>query len=190
MVVLALVGLAAVVAVGVLVAGVLDGDEGSLDIVLDGTETGPLPEVAAGEVHLDQVRVSEGVVVAAGYLSIVAGPGGDTLVGAASPAAADVVLHQMNSDGTMAVVDEVAVPDDAELLLVPGSLHLMLEDLHEPLEPAGTVELTLVFERAGAVTTTAPVLPYTRVIDPSVSNPALADPIDPFAGDSFTGEAD
>ena len=49
------------------------------------------------------------------------------------------------------------IPPGGEVRLEPGGLHVMLMQLREPLEQGGQVPLTLIFEKAGAVTVSAPI---------------------------------
>lgn len=89
------------------------------------------------------------------------GPTEDALVGARSPAAAAVEIHEtsMSADGMMGMtpVERIGIPAGATVELAPGGLHLMLIGLAAPLAAGDEVELTLVFERAGEVTVTAEV---------------------------------
>jgi copper(I)-binding protein len=93
----------------------------------------------------------------AAYLVIVnESDSGDALVGASSPAAATVELHETTADssGTMAMhpVERVVLPARDTVRLEPGGFHVMLIDLAEPLEAGGTIRLTLRFEHAPAQT--------------------------------------
>ena len=86
----------------------------------------------------------------------------DALVGATSPAAEFVELHlsAMDDEGMMSMnqVGEIPVPAHAVAVLKPGSYHIMLIDLVEPLTEGGEVELTLEFATAEPQTVMAPVL--------------------------------
>ena len=71
-----------------------------------------------------------------------------TLVGASSPAADSVQLHQMSVDnGTMRMrpVESVAIAPHGHLDLQPGSYHLMIVGLNRSLVTGDTVPLTLRF---------------------------------------------
>lgn len=78
----------------------------------------------------------------------------DALVGAASPAAAVVELHETKDDGTgqmsMMPVESIPVPAGGMAELKPGSFHIMLIDLVAPLDEGAMVDLTLTFQ-SGAV---------------------------------------
>ncbi|MEX1297021.1 MAG: copper chaperone PCu(A)C [Candidatus Limnocylindrales bacterium] len=86
----------------------------------------------------------------------------DALVGATSPAAEVVELHlsSMDDEGMMSMnqVTEIAIPAHADAVLEPGSYHLMLIDLVEPLTEGTEVELTLEFMAAEPQTVSAPVM--------------------------------
>jgi periplasmic copper chaperone A len=49
------------------------------------------------------------------------------------------------------------IPPGGEVRLEPGGLHVMLMQLQQPLEEGGQVPITLVFEKAGEITVSAPV---------------------------------
>jgi len=57
----------------------------------------------------------------------------------------------------MEPVGPLDLPAGAMLDMAPGGMHVMLMDLVRPLKQGDTVELTLTFEKAGAVTVTVPV---------------------------------
>jgi len=86
----------------------------------------------------------------------------DALVGVSSPVAEFVELHlsSMDDEGMMSMnqVMEIAVPAHADAVLKPGSYHVMLIDLHEPLEEGTEVELSLEFMNAEPQTVSAPVM--------------------------------
>lgn len=85
---------------------------------------------------------------------------GDRLVGAESPAAERVEIHESFVVGEvmrMREVEGVEVPPGGEVELKPGGLHVMLLDLIRPLLEGEEVELTLLFERSGPMGVTVPV---------------------------------
>lgn len=72
-----------------------------------------------------------------------------TLVGAASPAAKVVEIHEMKQEGGMMkmnAVNRVALPANKTVELKPGGYHIMMMDLAQPLREGDTVPLTLTFE--------------------------------------------
>lgn len=71
------------------------------------------------------------------------------LVGASSPAAGVVELHEMiTADGMMSMrqVKKIDIAPGATVELRPGGLHLMLIDLTRTLKPGETIEATLRFD--------------------------------------------
>jgi copper(I)-binding protein len=85
----------------------------------------------------------------------------DRLVGASTPAAKMVEIHETIDDNGVMKMRPVAggfeIPAGGELELKPGGKHLMLMGLTQPLTEGGEVEVTLKFEKAGDVTVKAPV---------------------------------
>ncbi|MBZ8141180.1 hypothetical protein CLD22_14860 [Rubrivivax gelatinosus] len=77
---------------------------------------------------------------------------GGRLVGASSPVAGVVEIHEMAMDGNVmkmrALPDGLALPAGKAVDLKPGGYHVMLLDLKQALEPGSTVPVTLVFEGA------------------------------------------
>ena len=86
----------------------------------------------------------------------------DALVSASSPAAEFVELHlsSMDEEGMMSMnqVTEIALPAHGDAVLKPGSYHVMLINLNEPLVEGTDVELSLEFMTAEAQTVSAPVM--------------------------------
>jgi copper(I)-binding protein len=69
-----------------------------------------------------------------------------TLLGASSPAAASVELHEMKLDGDvmrMRAVDTLDLPVGKGIELKPGGYHFMLMDLKAQFKPGLAVPLTL-----------------------------------------------
>ena len=84
--------------------------------------------------------------------------GADTsLVGAASPVAKVVEIHEMAMDGgvmKMRAVQSIPVTAGKPVALAPGGYHVMLMDLAQPLKEGEKVPLTLTFaDKAGKKTT-------------------------------------
>ena len=86
----------------------------------------------------------------------------DALIGASSPQAEVVELHlsSMDDEGmmSMAQVPEIAIPAHEDAVLKPGSYHIMLIGLLEPLTEGTDVEISLEFMTAEPQTISAPVL--------------------------------
>lgn len=85
----------------------------------------------------------------------------DVLLGATSPAAATVEVHEttMEGDGSMAMrpIESLAIPAGGTVRLEPGGYHMMLIELTGELAVGDEIEITLSFERAGEVTVSAEV---------------------------------
>lgn len=97
---------------------------------------------------------------AAGYLTVVAGKAGDTLLGVSSPSAERVEMHESMATGgmmTMTPLKSVAVAANASVSFAPGGKHLMLFGLDPKVAPGGTMVIDLRFAKAGKVSVTAPV---------------------------------
>jgi copper(I)-binding protein len=104
-----------------------------------------------------------GVKIAGAFLEIKAAAGqGDRLLGARSPAAGVVELHNHimdNGIARMRRVDAIALRAGTSVVLKPSGYHLMLTDLRAPLEEGDLLKLTLVFEKAGEIELDATVEP-------------------------------
>ncbi len=95
-----------------------------------------------------------------------------TLVSVSSPAAKVVEIHEMAMDGgvmKMRAVGRVALPAGKPVQLKPGSYHVMLMDITQPLAAGQTVPVTLTFVGKDGKTTTqevkAPVRALTAAAD-------------------------
>jgi len=55
-------------------------------------------------------------------------------------------------------VMEIALPAGTSVELKPGGYHAMFIGLVNPLKTGDTIELTLTFQEAGAITISVPVL--------------------------------
>jgi hypothetical protein len=99
---------------------------------------------------------------AAVYMSIAnAGAEVDRLVAVEGAAARRLELHgHVHEDGIArmrALPEGIPLPPGETVELARGGLHVMLMGLAAPLEDGASIELTLVFERAGRATLVAPV---------------------------------
>ncbi|KPN20486.1 hypothetical protein AO715_11565 [Xanthomonas sp. Mitacek01] len=99
-------------------------------------------------------EVPSGAPVAAGFLSIRnQGDMDDRLIAVRSDAAARVEIHEIRHEGGMMRMRKVEaglpVPAGATVNLKPGGYHLMFITPGAGFVRGGTVEATLVFERAG-----------------------------------------
>lgn len=105
----------------------------------------------------------KGAKVAGGFAMIVGAGAADRLVSAAFPAVAGrTEIHEMAvTNGLMTMrplPGGIDIPANGKVELKPGSYHLMLMDLKEPLAEGQKVEGTLVFEKAGPVSVSFPVM--------------------------------
>ncbi len=119
---------------------------------------------SAATVVLGQLHISGGfsratlpnAPVGSGYLTIInAGQTADRLLGATTPVAGAVHIHEMKMEGDLMKMshlpDGLEIPAGATVTLAPGKLHLMFTELRQPLVQGTTIPLTLNFEKAGSV---------------------------------------
>jgi copper(I)-binding protein len=97
-----------------------------------------------------------GAKVAGGYMKIKnTGKEADRLVGGSSPVAGKLEVHEMSMIGDVMKMRELPngleVKPGKSVELKPGSYHVMLMDLKQPLKEGDKVKGTLVFEKAGTV---------------------------------------
>jgi copper(I)-binding protein len=90
-----------------------------------------------------------------GYFSVNnGGSKPDRLLGASSPAAATVEVHEMRMEGDVMRMREIKaleLPAGKLVTLAPGGLHLMLVGLKAPLKIGDKVPVKLRFEAAGEI---------------------------------------
>jgi hypothetical protein len=101
-----------------------------------------------------------GATVGGAFLEIRTTGQGDRLIGAASPAAGMVEIHNHimeNGVAKMRRVEAIAIKGGTSVVLKPGGYHVMLMDLKQPLKEGDTLKLTLQFERAGDIEVAAKV---------------------------------
>ena len=92
-----------------------------------------------------------GVAVSAGYARIENGTGRAVrLVGAETPAAGRIEIHNVIDDNGVMRMREVAggldIPAGGSVALRPGGYHMMLLDLARPLRAGETIPVTLRFD--------------------------------------------
>ena len=100
-----------------------------------------------------------GAKVGAGYLTITnMGKTSDRLTGVSSSVSGRGEVHEMaTKDGIMTMrelTSGLEIPAGQSVTLRPGGLHLMFQDLKQPLKSGEPFEATLTFERAGPVKAT------------------------------------
>ena len=108
--------------------------------------------------------VPPGAKVGGGYLTVTnQGAEADRLVGGSAGFADRLEIHEMAvADGVMRmapVEGGLAIPPGETVELKPGGFHVMFMGLSAAPKAGDAVPVTLVFERAGAVTVSMPVAP-------------------------------
>ncbi len=112
--------------------------------------------VFAADIKIENAWIREpapGQKVVGGFLDITSQKGG-ALIGASSPVAGLVELHEMKMDNgvmLMRPLQKIDLPKGQTVKLEPGGLHLMLEDLKRPLKAGDKVPLTLKIRRGEKV---------------------------------------
>ncbi|KAF1050319.1 copper chaperone PCu(A)C [Xylophilus sp.] len=97
------------------------------------------------------------------------------LVGARSPVATTVEIHEMSHEGgvmKMRAVPALDLPAGKTVALAPGSFHLMFFDLRQPLSAGDTVPITLEFEDRDGKRTTQEVQAAVRPLNAAAPQPA------------------
>ncbi|MEZ9657413.1 copper chaperone PCu(A)C [Vibrio splendidus] len=83
-----------------------------------------------------------------------------SIIAATTPAAGKVELHDVIVDGDvmkMRQIQQITIPANGEVVLKPGSLHIMLFDLKDGLKEGEQIEMTLTFANGETQTFDAPV---------------------------------
>jgi copper(I)-binding protein len=113
-----------------------------------------------------------GASSSAAYLTVHnGGQVADRLIGASSPAARQVTIHDSRSVGgivRMRPAGPLALAPGAQIAMKPGGLHVMLSGLKAPLRPGSRLPLTLRFEKAGLIRASL------QVLAPGAQGPAPA----------------
>lgn len=128
---------------------------------------GGFEAVAAGNLELTAGftrAMLPGQPVGGGFITITNNGGeDDRLVSAISAQAGEVQLHEMAMEGDVMKMrqlnDGIAIPAGETVELKPGGLHLMFFKVAEPFKEGAVVNVTLTFEKAGAVDVVLPVGP-------------------------------
>jgi copper(I)-binding protein len=130
-------------------------------------------EVIAGDIAVTEAwarATPPAATTGAAYLTIEnRGTADDRLVGASSPAAGIVTIHETLEEGGVAKMRPLKkprLPVGGALEMSPGGTHLMVMDLKQPLTEGAHLPLTLIFERAGPVTVDATVGPIGAAAPP------------------------
>lgn len=112
--------------------------------------------------------------IASLYFTVVnTGSSPDTLVAVQTDAGRAMLHDMVTEDGLsrMTHVPTIAIAAADTLRLVPGSYHVMLSHLSQPIEVGDTISVTLQFARAGELSFDAAVLTYTDVVGRLESEP-------------------
>jgi hypothetical protein len=107
-------------------------------------------------------ETAEGQNAGGAFMTIAnTGTAADRLTGGSSPVAGRVEIHTMTMEGEIMKMrqleDGLEIPAGGEVTLKPGSFHVMLMDLKQPLKAGEQVPLSLTFAGAGTVATTLEV---------------------------------
>ncbi len=125
-----------------------------------------LPALAQVTVSEPWVRATVAAQKATGAFMTLTSTQAVKVVGASSPAAGAVEVHEMKMENDMMKMRQVPaldLPAGQSVKLAPGGYHLMLLDLKQPLKEGDKVPLTLEIEDAkkvrSKVVVDAPVKP-------------------------------
>jgi copper(I)-binding protein len=130
-------------------------------------ETPAATEAAASIIAVTEPwsrETAEGQNAGGAFMTIAnTGTAADRLTGGSTPVAGRVEIHTMSMDGgvmRMRQLEEgLEVPAGGEVTLKPGSFHVMLMDLKQPLKAGDKVPLALTFAGAGTIETQLDVRP-------------------------------
>lgn len=102
----------------------------------------------------------------AAYISVMNHGHADRLLDVKSDVAKRVEIHEHKDvDGVMKmrqVEAGIEVPMHGEMVMAPGGYHVMLMGLNAPLVEGEAFDVTLVFEKAGEMTVSVPVVDRTE----------------------------
>lgn len=89
----------------------------------------------------------------------------DRLIGAEVSFAKKTEIHEMKIDGDVMrmreIKDGLIIPAGEMVSLKNGAEHVMIMGLTEQIKPHASYEVTLTFEKAGAITLTAEAIPLS-----------------------------
>jgi len=102
-----------------------------------------------------------GVAVSAGYLTLTnPAAAADALIGATSPRAGRVEVHEINAEGAvmrMRATPRLEIAPGSTVTLEPGGAHLMFYDVATPFAEGETIPVTLMFASGTEVAVDLPV---------------------------------
>jgi periplasmic copper chaperone A len=129
-----------------------------------GISTAWAQNASVGDIKIDHAWAPAAAAASnsAAYMRLVdTGTKADELVSASSPMAQKVQLHVFNVEngiyGMHPVTAIAVMPGAAATFLRPGSAHVMLEGLKQPLKSGESFRLSLIFKNAGKVQIDVPV---------------------------------
>lgn len=136
-------------------------------IILAGCNAAPEADApAAAETAASVIAVTEpwsretaeGQNAGGAFMTIAnTGTAPDRLTGGSTPVAGRVEIHTMTMENDVMrmrqLADGLEIPAGGQVTLKPGSFHVMLMDLKQPLKAGDKVPLTLTFAGAGTVDT-------------------------------------
>jgi copper(I)-binding protein len=137
----------------------------------DGSRIEVLPPVRAGAIEVSRAVVAQPVLGerAALYFTVSnTDPEPDTIVSVDAADLGSASLHRTDAeDGVsrMRPAGPVEVPGSGRVELRPGGLHTMIEALTETLAAGDTVVVSIRTARAGVLSVSAIVVPYTDLLD-------------------------
>lgn len=111
---------------------------------------------------------------ATGAFMELSSPSGVTVVGAVSPVAGIVEVHEMKMDNgvmKMRALPQLEIPAGKTVALVPGGYHVMLMDLKSQIKPGSSVPITLKFKTAQGKVQQVDVKAEVRDLTASSSKP-------------------
>lgn len=111
---------------------------------------------------------------AAAYVTLLGGAEADRLVGVSSPVAEVAEMHETSMAGgvlRMRTIATLPLAAGQRIEFAPGGYHIMLINVHQPLQAGSSIPLELRFEKAGRVHLEAEVRSLPPATAPS-SDPA------------------
>ena len=134
-----------------------------------------LPAVAQVQVSDAWARATVAGQKGTGAFMKLTAPEGATLVGAVSPVAGVVEIHEMAMEGNVmrmrALPKGLALPAGKAVELKPGGYHVMLMDLKQQLKAGEKVKLDLQFELKDRKLLTLPLEVEVRSVAPMSGMP-------------------
>jgi periplasmic copper chaperone A len=129
-----------------------------------------LPAVAQVKVDDPWVRATVPQQRATGAFMQLTAPTDARLVGAQSPAAAVVEIHEMTMDNDvmrMRAIESLDLPAGQTVELKPGGYHVMLIDLKAQAKEGDTIPVTLIVENKDGQRETIEIAAPVRPLNPA-----------------------